>query len=120
LCKFGLSGKFEILCAIAFAPRKAGGYDVFCMSTITAILEPEADGTLHLPVPAELRSKKIKVVATLEVAIDAPAPEEAACPQAERGYIGKSPITGLPVWVSPPGSPIVTSEQVRKLLEDFP
>ncbi|MBX3740412.1 MAG: DUF2281 domain-containing protein [Akkermansiaceae bacterium] len=38
------------------------------MSTITAILEPDADGTLHLPVPDELKSKRVKVVATLEEA----------------------------------------------------
>jgi hypothetical protein len=36
------------------------------MSTITAILEAEADGTLHLPVPQDLRGGKVKVVATLE------------------------------------------------------
>lgn len=41
------------------------------MSTITAILEPDADGTLHLPLPAELRHGKIKVEAKLE-----PAPAE--------------------------------------------
>jgi len=40
------------------------------VSTITLILEPEADGTLHLPVPLELRHGKIEVVATLR-----PAPE---------------------------------------------
>lgn len=44
------------------------------MSTITAILEPDADGTLHLPVPDELKSKRLKVVATLEEA-DPPAPK---------------------------------------------
>ena len=38
------------------------------MSTITAILEPDADGTLHLPLPAELRHGKIKVEAKLEAA----------------------------------------------------
>lgn len=36
------------------------------MSTITAILEPQADGALHVPVPDELRHAKFKVVATLE------------------------------------------------------
>jgi len=36
------------------------------MSTITAILEADADGTLHLPVPRDLRLGKIKVVATLQ------------------------------------------------------
>ena len=35
------------------------------MSTITAILEPDADGSLHLPLPAEMRRGKIKVVASL-------------------------------------------------------
>ncbi len=38
------------------------------MSTITAILEADADGTLHLPVPAELRQSRLKVTATLEAA----------------------------------------------------
>jgi hypothetical protein len=36
------------------------------MSTITAILEADADGTLHLPVPQNLRRGKVRVVATLE------------------------------------------------------
>ena len=36
------------------------------MSTITAVLEADADGTLHLPVPQNLRHCKVKVVATLE------------------------------------------------------
>lgn len=36
------------------------------MNTITAILEMDVDGTLHLPVPEEWKSGKVKVVATLE------------------------------------------------------
>jgi hypothetical protein len=36
------------------------------MSTITAILEADADGTLHLPVPQDCRRGKVKVVATLQ------------------------------------------------------
>jgi hypothetical protein len=40
------------------------------MSTITAILHPDADGTLHLPLPAELRNARVKVTATLELAHD--------------------------------------------------
>lgn len=36
------------------------------MSTITAILEPQPDGTLHLPVPAGWTHGKIQVTATLE------------------------------------------------------
>ena len=50
------------------------------MSTITAILEPDADGTLHLPVPRNLRCGKVKVIATLEsesAATDRPTQETA-------------------------------------------
>ena len=36
------------------------------MSTITAIIEPDADGTLHLPLPEELRHGRVKVEARLE------------------------------------------------------
>jgi hypothetical protein len=38
------------------------------MSTITAILDPDKDGSLHLPLPAELRNGPVKVTATLEAA----------------------------------------------------
>ena len=38
------------------------------MSTITAILEADPDGTLHLPLPPELRHGKIEVAATLKAA----------------------------------------------------
>ncbi len=48
------------------------------MSTITAILEADADGTLHLPLPAELRNSKLKVTATIEAA-----PEECERPTRE-------------------------------------
>jgi AbrB family looped-hinge helix DNA binding protein len=37
-----------------------------------------------------------------------------------RTWIGKSPITGLPVLMSEAGAPKITNEQVAKLLEDFP
>lgn len=36
------------------------------MSTITAILQPDADGSLHLPLPAEWRHGKVRVEAKLE------------------------------------------------------
>jgi len=38
------------------------------MSTIRAILEVSPDGTLHLPVPADLRQGKVEVLATLKAA----------------------------------------------------
>lgn len=43
------------------------------MSTITAILEADADGTLHLPVPEELRRGKVQIVATLDPVTESPA-----------------------------------------------
>lgn len=38
------------------------------METIVAILEPDADGTLHLPLPEGLRHGKVEVTATLSAA----------------------------------------------------
>ncbi len=40
------------------------------MSTITAILEADADGTLHLPLPEELRHGKVEVTATIRPATE--------------------------------------------------
>ncbi len=42
------------------------------VSTITAILEPDADGTVHLPLPTELRHGKVRVEAKVE-AVETPA-----------------------------------------------
>ena len=42
------------------------------MSTITAIFEPRADGTLHLPVPAAWRSLPIRVKITMAADFDEP------------------------------------------------
>jgi hypothetical protein len=36
------------------------------MNTITTILEPHEDGTLHLPVPAAWRHQSIRVTAEME------------------------------------------------------
>lgn len=47
--------------------NRAHGY-VVAMCTITAILEADEDGTLHLPVPPELRKTKVRVTATLKAA----------------------------------------------------
>ena len=38
------------------------------MSTITATLKPNADGTLHLPLPPELQHRMVKITATVEPA----------------------------------------------------
>ena len=73
------------------------------MSTITAILEAEDDGTLHLPVPEELRHGKIEVVATLR-----PAPE--AEPLRERPF---GTIKGI--WMAPDFD--ATPEEFREYME---
>lgn len=56
------------------------------MSTITAILEPDSEGCLHLPVPEELRGGKVKVTASLEPAGHAPSP--APCEPTAPGAAG--------------------------------
>ena len=66
--------EFRVHFLLAFADARQRGRFSFAakagsfrrMSTITAILEADADGTLHLPLPAELRHGKIKVEAKLE------------------------------------------------------
>ena len=63
------------------------------MSTITAILEADADGTLHLPVPQNLRRGKVKVVATLETELE----------------------TGPPGGRAKPGTPLEALKELRKL-----
>jgi len=47
------------------------------VSTITAILTPSPDGTLHLPLPENLRSGRIRVVATLAAQDTESIPEHA-------------------------------------------
>jgi hypothetical protein len=57
------------------------------MNKITTILEAQPDGTLHLPLPPELRNGKVEVTATLRAAGDAvtaPAPLSRATPEMVR------------------------------------
>lgn len=61
---------------IRFAGKKPVSYHP-PTSTIAAILEPDVDGTLHLPIPAEMRSAKVKVTATLESVGSRPSQSEA-------------------------------------------
>jgi len=44
------------------------------MSTFTAILDPDADGSIHLPLPPSLRDAPVRVTATLEAATSASRP----------------------------------------------
>ena len=52
------------------ALRRTGIRYSLVVSTITAILEADADGTVHLPLPVELRKSRVKVIATIEAAQD--------------------------------------------------
>lgn len=63
------------------------------MSLITAILEPDADGTLHLPVPAEWRHQSVRIKAEMELATPADLEETASLKGfgALRGKIWMSP-----------------------------
>lgn len=70
------------------------------MSTITAILDPNEDGTLHLPLPAEWRHQSIKVRAEME-------PVAASRPRAKAG-----------LWKGMPGRYWVASD-FDAPLEDF-
>ena len=63
------------------------------MSTFTAILEADADGTLHLPVPLNLRRGRVKVVATLQT----------------------EPETASPGAGAKPGTPLEALKELRKL-----
>jgi hypothetical protein len=64
------------------------------MSTITVILEPDADGTLHLPLPEELRHGKVRVEARLEAAEpEAPQPGSLKGFGALKGKISTAPGT---------------------------
>jgi hypothetical protein len=51
------------------------------MSTITAILEPHADGSLHLPLPAELQHRRVRVEARLEAADESDTMPRLATPE---------------------------------------
>ncbi len=41
-------------------------------------------------------------------------------PAKRKARIVKDPITGMPVLTLGPGAPIITHNEIRKLLEDFP
>ena len=65
------------------------------MSTITLILEPNADGTLDLPLPLELRHGKVKIERNLN-------PAESARSAPHSGLAGLSGGTGSGmIWMAP-------------------
>lgn len=65
------------------------------MSTISAILTPAPDGTLHLPLPSAWRHLSIRVKAELEP-VTAEAPEDSARPK----FKGFGCLKGK-IWMSP-------------------
>lgn len=72
------------------------------VSTISAILEPDSEGSLHLPVPEALRGHKVKVVASFEVA-EPDAISEVQSPSADQ-------LRKLPAEVQP-----VSPEAARRV-----
>ena len=56
---------------IGFAGVEPSGYDTH-MSTITAVLDADPDGTLHLPLPPDLHGTRIRIEAKLEATKSAP------------------------------------------------
>ena len=64
------------------------------MSTITAILEPHEDGSLHLPLPVEMRRGKVKVIATLIPVTQGDTEQEA------RTFFRKAPLSASPISVN--------------------
>ena len=81
------------------------------MSTITAILEPDADGSLHLPLPAEMRRGKIKVVASL-TAVSGDA-ETIPSARGARPKVGE--VTSAPVRWSEESCGALDEEGIRDL-----
>jgi hypothetical protein len=79
------------------------------MSTITAILEPDSEGCLHLPVPEEMRGGKVKVVASLETIGPGEASGHA---HLIRGEFGRA------VLIAPPGAPPMTAERIKAILDE--
>jgi hypothetical protein len=77
------------------------------MSTISAILDAQADGTLHLPLPEELRHGKVEVTATLRAAGTDLTPTAATPAQLARRKAALEALRemgGLPNVVSDPAA----------------
>lgn len=56
------------------------------MSTITAVMEPSADGTLHLPLPMGWRHQSIRVKAELEPLGEIPEHQQAGNADNLKGF----------------------------------
>lgn len=56
------------------------------MNTVTAILEADTDGSVHLPVPAEMFGRKIRVVAVLAT-VQEEAPTSVSSASAARDWV---------------------------------
>lgn len=72
----------------------SAGYRKAIMSTVQAIFDADADGSVHVPLPEELRNGKVLVVATLSKVSDSPAksrPVDFLRKLASRGGLGGIP-----------------------------
>jgi hypothetical protein len=78
------------------------------VNTVTAILDPDDEGCVHLPLPVEMRQDKVKVTAVLEL-VEAEGHGDRA--QLVSGEFGRA------VLVAPPGTPAMTPESIKAILE---
>jgi hypothetical protein len=84
------------------------------MSTITAILEADPDGTLHLPLPEELRHGKIEVTATLKAANGTSSGQLSATPEMiERRMAALARIRALDPYREI-ADPVAWQREIRK------
>jgi len=67
------------------------------MNTLTAIIQPDADGTLHLPLPAAWRHQSIRVKAEMEPVGTTPEP---AKPGQHGKFQGFGCLRGK-IWMAP-------------------
>ncbi len=79
------------------------------MSTVTAILEADTDGSVHVPVPEELRGGKIKVVAMLTAVREESA---TAATGGSNARNARGSVRGFPISV---GSKPFSAEDVARI-----
>ena len=82
------------------------------MSTVTAILEADTDGSVHLPVPEEMRHGKIKVVALLTAVEEAATIANGGSKARDWARRARGSVRGFPVSA---GSEPFSAEDVARI-----
>ena len=71
----------KLRCQVSSLATRVKAASLPPVSTITAILEPHADGSLHLPLPVELQHRRVRVEVTLEAADESESTPRLATPE---------------------------------------